>query len=676
MKPLSFLTFNDRQNWLSTTKLKRPNFAPMFAVNNLSVHFTGTYVFDDVSFLINERDRIGLVGRNGAGKTTLMRIIVKQVEPEKGVVVIPNGKTTGYLPQELITGSQVSVFTETLTAFREALELEEKIGKYTEELSHRTDYESASYTNLISWLHEANDRFHLIGGQTREADAEKVLLGLGFKKEDFEHPLREFSSGWQMRVELAKILLQKPDLLLLDEPTNHLDIESIQWLEDFLKDYPGAVILVSHDRAFLDAVTNRTIEISLGKIYDFTASYSGYVEMRRQQRELQIAAMNNQQREIAQIERFIERFRYKNTKARQVQSRLKMLEKIELVEIEDTDNSAIRLRFPPAPRSGKVVVEAAGLNKSYGDKEVLINLNFAILRNDFVAFVGRNGEGKTTLSKIIAGVLDHTGKLDNGYNTYIGYYAQNQAELLNGEKTVFQTIDDVATGDMRPKVRGLLGSFLFGSDDIDKKVKVLSGGEKARLALARLLLHPVNLLILDEPTNHLDMVSKDILKTALMQFTGTLIIVSHDRDFLQGLTNKVFEFKNRSIREYSGDVYDFLQARKLESLRALEQAGNADKLQGSRNLSSDSKLQWEERKNREKMLRKLRNQIEKSETDIAVMESELSKMDEMLADPLRYKEVLNNAETYRQYNELKANIEKEMIRWETLHEEYERETAD
>lgn len=647
----------------------------MFAVNNLSVHFTGTYVFDDVSFLINERDRIGLVGRNGAGKTTLMRIMVKQMEPEKGVVVIPNGKTTGYLPQELITGSQVSVFTETLTAFREALELEEKIVKFTEELSQRTDYESAYYTNLISRLHDANDRFHMIGGQSREADAEKVLLGLGFKKEDFERPLREFSSGWQMRVELAKILLRKPDLLLLDEPTNHLDIESIQWLEDFLKDYPGAVVLVSHDRAFLDAVTNRTIEISLGKIYDFTASYSGYVEMRQQQRELQIAAMNNQQREIAQIERFIERFRYKNTKARQVQSRVKMLEKIELVEIEETDNSAIRLRFPPAPRSGKVVVEALGLHKSYGSKEVLTNLNFAVLRNDFVAFVGRNGEGKTTLSKIIAGVLDHTGKLNIGYNTFIGYYAQNQAELLDGEKTVFQTIDDVATGDMRPKVRGLLGSFLFGSDDIDKKVKVLSGGEKARLALARLLLHPVNLLILDEPTNHLDMVSKDILKNALMQYTGTLIIVSHDRDFLQGLTNKVFEFKNRNVREYPGDVYDFLQARKLESLKALEQVGNADKLQGSKNQTSDSKLQWEERRNREKVLRKLRFQIEKSEADIAGMESELVKMDEMLADPLRYKEVLNNVETYRQYNELKANIEKEMIRWEELHREYEREAA-
>ena len=645
----------------------------MFAVNNLSVHFTGTYVFNDVSFLINEKDRIGLVGRNGAGKTTLMRVVVKEMEPEKGAVVIPNGKTTGYLPQELETGSQAGVFDEALTAFKEALDLETRIHQLTEEISKREDYNSKSYHNLIVGLNEANDRYHLIGGQTREADTEKVLLGLGFKPEDFKRPLKEFSSGWQMRVELAKILLQKPDLLLLDEPTNHLDIESIQWLESFLRDYHGAVILVSHDRAFLDAVTNRTIEISLGKIYDFTTSYSGYVELRQQQRELQIAALNNQQRHVAQIERFIERFRYKNTKARQVQSRVKMLEKMEMIELEETDNSAIRLRFPPAPRSGKVVVEATELNKSYGDREILKNLNFAILRNDFVAFVGRNGEGKTTLSKIIAGVLDHTGKLEIGYNSHIGYYAQNQTELLDGEKTVFQTIDDVAVGDMRPKVRGLLGSFLFSNDDIDKKVKVLSGGEKARLAIALLLLKPVNLLVLDEPTNHLDMVSKDILKSALMQYTGTLIIVSHDRDFLQGLTNKVFEFKNRGIREYLGDVYDFLQARKLESLKALEQANNLNRSQGSKNQVSDSKLQWEERKNREKMLRKLRSQVEKSEADIAQMEQEISRFDEMLADPVRYKEVLNDAETYKRYNLLKANLEKEMERWEELQMELEKQ---
>lgn len=645
----------------------------MYSVSNLSVHFTGTNVFDDVSFLINERDRIGLVGRNGAGKTTLMRIIVKELEPEKGTVVIPNGRTTGYLAQELETTSQVTVFAEALTSFEEAIELETKIQRFTDEVTHRTDFESQSYATLINRLNDANDRFHLIGGQNREAETEKVLLGLGFKKEDFIRPLQEFSSGWQMRVELAKILLKKPDLLLLDEPTNHLDIESIQWLEEFLKEYPGALIMVSHDRAFLDAVTNRTVEISLGKIYDFSASYSGYVVMRQQQRELQIAAMNNQQRQIAQIERFIERFRYKNTKSRQVQSRVKMLEKMDIVEVEETDNSAIRLRFPQAPRSGKVVVEAIDLYKSYGAKEVLKNLSFAILRNDFVAFVGRNGEGKTTLSKIINGLLDHTGQLTLGYNTHIGYYAQNQTELLDGEKTVFQTIDDVAVGDMRPKVRGLLGSFLFGTDDIDKKVKVLSGGEKARLSIARLLLKPVNLLILDEPTNHLDMVSKDILKSALMQYTGTLIIVSHDRDFLQGLTNKVFEFKNQGIREYLGDVYDFLQARKLESLKELEQANFLNRSQSSKTQATHSKLQWEERKTREKQLRKLRTQIEKSETEISKMEKEITEFDAMLADPALYREVLNNAESYKRYNALKGSLEKEMQRWEELHTELDNE---
>jgi len=647
----------------------------MYSVSNLSVHFTGTNVFDDVSFLINEKDRIGLVGRNGAGKTTLMRIIVGLMEPEKGSVVIPNGKTTGYLPQELETGSNETVFAEALKAFEEAQHLEAKIHAITEELGHRTDYESRSYHDLINSLNDASERFHLIGGQTREANAEKVLIGLGFKSADFNRPLMEFSSGWQMRVELAKILLKKPDLLLLDEPTNHLDIESIQWLEEFLKDYFGAVILVSHDRAFLDAVTNRTIEISLGKIYDFPTSYSGYVEMRQQQRELQIAAMNNQQRQIAQIERFIERFRYKNTKARQVQSRIKMLGKMDIVEVEETDNSAIRLRFPGAPRSGKVVVEAHNLCKSYGSHEVLKNLNFAILRNDFVAFVGRNGEGKTTLSKIVTGVLDHTGKLNIGYNTHIGYYAQNQTELLDGEKTVFQTIDEVAVGDMRPKVRGLLGSFLFSNDDIDKKVKVLSGGEKARLAIARLLLKPVNLLVLDEPTNHLDMVSKDILKSALMQYSGTLIVVSHDRDFLQGLTNKVFEFKNKGLREHIGDVYDFLQVRKLESLKALEIANNLNRSQASKNQDSESKLQWEERKNRGKQLRKLRTLIEKSETEISTLEKQVAEFDEMLTDPLRYKEVLNNSDTYQRYNQLKANLDREIERWEELQLKLEQEKA-
>ncbi|MDP2423792.1 MAG: ABC-F family ATP-binding cassette domain-containing protein [Bacteroidales bacterium] len=638
----------------------------MYSVNNLSVHFTGTYIFDDVSFLVNSRDRIGLVGRNGAGKTSLLRIMARLLEPKKGVVVIPQGHTVGYLAQELETQSTTTVLAEAMKAFHEAITLEQRLHRLGHEMATRTDYETADYMKLITRLNEANDRFHLVGGQTREADTEKVLLGLGFKREDFHRPMKEFSSGWQMRVELAKILLQRPNLLLLDEPTNHLDIESIQWLEEFLEDYPGALILVSHDRAFLDNITTRTIEISLGRIYDFASSYSGYVQMREEQLQQQAAAYSNQQRQITQVERFIERFRYKSTKARQVQSRIRLIEKMEKVEIEDTDKSSIRVKFPPAPRSGKVVVEGHAMSKSYGKHLVLKNLDFAILRNDAVAFVGRNGEGKTTLSKIIVGELEYQGEVKAGHNTHIGYFPQNQAELMDGEKTVFQTIDDAATGAMRTQVRNLLGSFLFGSDDVDKKVKVLSGGEKARLALARLLLKPVNLLVLDEPTNHLDMLSKDILKNALLQYTGTMIIVSHDRDFLQGLTNKVIEFKNQGIREYLGDVYDFLQARKLESLNALEQASSTPKTKEPERQTSDSKLQWEDRKIREKQLRKMRNQIEKTEEQISILEKEIAGMDAMLADPQRYLEVLNDAKSYKHYNNLKSQLEKEMRCWEEL----------
>ncbi len=646
----------------------------MYSVNNLSVHFTGTYIFDDISFLVNGRDRIGLVGRNGAGKTSLMRIMARQLEPEKGIVVIPQGHTVGYLPQELETLSTITVLEEAMKAFHEAITLEHRIHRLSHEMATRTDYESDSYLKLITRLNEANDRFHIIGGQTRQADTEKVLLGLGFRREDFQRPMKEFSSGWQMRVELTKILLQRPNLLLLDEPTNHLDIEAIQWLEEFLKDYPGALILVSHDRAFLDNVTTRTIEISLGRIYDFAAPYSGYVQMREEQLEQQVAAYSNQQRQITQIERFIERFRYKSTKARQVQSRIRMIEKMEKVEIEDTDKSSIRVKFPPAPRSGKVVVEGHVISKAYGKNLVLKNIDFAILRNDAVAFVGRNGEGKTTLSKIIVGEIDYQGELTTGHNTHIGYYPQNQAELLDGEKTVFETIDDAATGAMRSQVRNLLGSFLFGTDDIDKKVKVLSGGEKARLALARLLLNPVNLLVLDEPTNHLDMLSKDILKNALLQYTGTLILVSHDRDFLQGLTNKVIEFKNQGIKEYLGDVYDFLQTRRIESLKALERDLSSANSTNSEKQSSDTKLLWEERKLREKQLRKVRSQIEKAEENIAILEKEIAAMDAMLADPQKYKEVLNDHQSYKHYNDLKAELGREMQRWEKLHEELELES--
>jgi len=469
----------------------------MISISNLSIHFSGDYLFKDVSFIVNDKDRIGLVGKNGAGKTTLLRILCGLQEAESVAIAVTSDLKVGYLPQEKKIDSIKTVFDEALSAFTEAVNLEEKIKKTSAEIAHRTDYESGEYYKLINKLTEYNERFQIIGGQTMQADTEKVLMGLGFSVDDFRRTLTTFSGGWQMRVEIAKLLLQNHDVLLLDEPTNHLDIDSIQWLEDYLINYRGAVVIVSHDRAFLDNITKRTIEISLGKIYDYKACYSDYIIMREERREQEISAYNNQQRQIAAIELFVERFRYKATKARQVQSRLKMLDKIDKIEVEDIDDSSIHFRFPPAPSSGKVVIETMDLSKSYGNKLVLQSLNFAILKGDRVAFVGKNGEGKTTLSKIIVGELDHTGEIKLGHNVKIGYYAQNQADLLDGEKTVFQTIDDVATGDNRTRVRTILGCFLFSGDTIEKKVKVLSGGEKSRLALAKMLLTPVNLLILD-----------------------------------------------------------------------------------------------------------------------------------------------------------------------------------
>ena len=576
----------------------------MISVNNLSIHFTGTDLFSNASFLINDRDRIGLVGKNGSGKTTLMNIIAGYIVPQEGDVVIPSNTSIGFLQQEMETRSLKTIFEEALTAFSETLKLEEKIHHLTKEIAERTDYESKEYHRLIHQLTEANERFQIVGGQSMEGETEKVLTGLGFKRTDFQRPMAEFSSGWQMRVELAKILLQKPDVILLDEPTNHLDIESIQWLEDFLINYYGAVVLVSHDRAFLDNVTKRTIEISLGQIYDYKAGYSEYVKMREERLEQQVSAYNNQQKQINQIERFIERFRYKSTKAKQVQSRIKMLEKIDEISFDEIDNSAIHFRFPPAPRSGKVVLEAHNLGKNYGDLQVLHKLNFAVINGDRIAFVGRNGEGKTTLSRIIVNELEFSGTLKYGHNVQIGYFAQNQGDYLDPEKTVFETIDDIAVGDIRKRVRTILGSFLFSGETIDKKVKVLSGGEKSRLSLAKLLLTPSNLLILDEPTNHLDMQSKDILKNALIQFDGTLIIVSHDRDFLQGLTNKVFEFRDQKIKEHLGDIYDFLEYRKVENLKQLEIARKEDK--GKEINLSENKLNREKKKQLEKDLRKIK----------------------------------------------------------------------
>ncbi len=639
----------------------------MVAVNNISISFGGELLFDSITFNVNPRDRIGLVGRNGAGKTTLMKVISGQLSPDSGTITGPSDMTIAYLPQEMKLSSHKPLFEEALLAFEEIAALEKSIHRFTNELTERTDYNSEAYLKIITRLNDLNDRFALLGGHAIEEDTTRVLKGLGFVEEDFNRTMNEFSGGWQMRVELAKILLKKPSVLLLDEPTNHLDIESIQWLEGFLQDYPGAVILVSHDRALLDHVTNRTIEISLGKAYDYRYAYSDYVVKRQEERETQMAAFQNQQAQIAQIERFIERFRYKETKARQVQSRIKLLEKMDVIEVEQTDSSAMHFQFPPAPHSGKVIVEAHDLAKSYGSKRVLNPIDFSIIKNDFVAFVGKNGMGKTTLSRIIIGELDYTGEIKLGHQVKIGYYAQNQAEMLDPDKTVFETIDDVAVGDIRPKIRNILGSFLFGGDTIEKKVKVLSGGEKSRLAIAKLLLTPVNLLVLDEPTNHLDMVSKDILKNALLRFDGTLIVVSHDRDFLQGLTNKVIEFRNHGIREYLGDVYDFIEARKIENLRELERAAkSATGMQKTQNVSSQ-KQQYEKKKVAEKELRKVFNQLKSCEQEIESLEQELATMDSMLADPGNFKEQLAQDDFFPRYSRKKKKLEEAMDKWEEVH---------
>ncbi|MCX6252178.1 MAG: ABC-F family ATP-binding cassette domain-containing protein [Bacteroidetes bacterium] len=644
----------------------------MISINNISVQFGGVPLFDHVSFIINDKDRIGLVGKNGAGKSTLLKIIDGIQRPDEGEVVVPSGSTIGYLPQEMNTDSTRSVMEETMTAFKEILSLQEKIIHLEEEIKSRTDYESASYHDLMKHHTEAYDRFLLLEGQSIHINSEKVLTGLGFTVEEFSRPMNEFSSGWQMRVEIAKILLRQPDVVLLDEPTNHLDIESIQWLEEFLTDYRGAVILVSHDRAFLDNVTKRTVDISLGKLYDYRANYSGYVTLREERLESQIATYNNQQRQIRQIERFVERFRYKSTKAKQVQSRIKMLEKIEEVELDLMDESSIHFRFPPAPHSGKIILEGKHLSKQYPQKKVLNDLNFSIIKNDKIAFVGKNGEGKTTLAKIIARILEFDGDLKYGHNVVIGYYAQDQSDHLDPDKTVFKTIDDIATGDIRPRIRTILGGFLFSGDTIEKKVKVLSGGEKSRLALARLLLTPSNLLILDEPTNHLDMHSKDILKMALLQYTGTLIIVSHDRDFLQGLTNRIFEFREGTMREYLGDIYDFLEVRRLRTLSQLEadQKKN-DRQNKTEEVVSTNKLSWEKRKNFDKDLRKIKNQVSKCEEEIEKLERAMKLHEDVLGDPQKHWEVMKSGKVYEEYEQLKKQHTIEMKRWEELHNELE-----
>lgn len=544
----------------------------MISVDGLTVKFGGTTLFQDISFVINEKDRIALMGKNGAGKSTLLKILAGVRQPTRGSISAPKDSVIAYLPQHLMTENSRSVFEETSQAFAHLFEMEERINRMNEELATRTDYESESYYTLIEEVASLSEKFYAIDMTHYEEDVEKILLGLGFSRDDFNRPTSDFSGGWRMRIELAKLLLQQPDVLLLDEPTNHLDIESIQWLEDFLINSSKAVIVISHDRAFVDHITTRTIEVTMGRIYDYKVNYSQYLQLRKERREQQQRAYDDQQKMIAETKEFIERFKGTYSKTLQVQSRVKMLEKLELIEVDEEDTSALRLRFPPSPRSGNYPVIAEGVGKSYGDHTVFRNATFTIERGEKVAFVGKNGEGKSTLVKCIMGEIDFEGSLTLGHNVQIGYFAQNQASLLDENLTVFQTIDDVAKGDIRTKIRDILGAFMFGGEESTKKVKVLSGGERTRLAMIKLLLEPVNLLILDEPTNHLDLKTKDILKEALKAFDGTLIVVSHDRDFLDGLVHKVYEFGNQRVTEHLETIYGFLEKKKLDNLRELERS--------------------------------------------------------------------------------------------------------
>lgn len=638
----------------------------MISVNNVSVHFGNFELFNGISFLITQRDRIGLVGKNGAGKSTLLKVLLGQVQPDGGEIAYHAELKFGYLPQQMVHKNDKTVFDEALSAFAEVLKLEKTIREINKSLSERTDYHSIEYLELIHALSETNDRYQIIGGSSIHADLEQTLIGLGFKTEDFSRSTREFSGGWRMRIELAKLLLSKPDILLLDEPTNHLDIESIQWLEEFLKGFSGAVVLISHDRAFLNNVTLRTVEISLGKIYDYRVPYSEYLQLRKERKEQQLAAWRNQQKLIEDTEQFIERFRYKATKAVQVQSRIKQLDKIERIEVDEDDTSSIHIRFADAPRSGTIAVEAIDLTKKFGSNTILEKINLVVERGEKIAFVGKNGEGKTTLSRNIVGELDHEGILKKGHNVKIGYFAQNQDELLDENKTVFQTIDEIAVGDIRTRIRNILGTFLFSGDTIEKKVKVLSGGERSRLAIAKLLLEPYNLLVLDEPTNHLDMRSKDILKQALLNYNGTLILVSHDREFLDGLVNKVFEFRGKKIRQHIGGIYDFLNKKKMESLKELEireKKPAKEKIQ----RSGENKNNYELKKDFDRQVRKAKNQVTQVEKEISEIEKELENINLLLNNQNKN----HDTEIYARFNSLTQTLERKLYEWEILNNELE-----
>ena len=640
----------------------------MISIEGLSVAFGGNTLFDNITYVINKKDRIALVGKNGAGKSTMLKIIAGLQAPTSGNVNMPKDLTVGYLPQQMNLSDTRTVMEEAEQAFSHIFELQSRIERMNTELSERTDYESEYYQELIERVSNANEQLALIGASNYQAEIEKTLIGLGFTREDFGRDTSEFSGGWRMRIELAKLLLQRPDVLLLDEPTNHLDIESIQWLESFLSTRANAVVLVSHDRAFIDNVTTRTIEISLGRIYDYQVNYSRYVVLRQERLEQQMRAYENQQKQIQDTEAFIERFRYKATKSVQVQSRIKQLAKLERVEVDEVDTSRLNLKFPPAPRSGDYPIIAEGVGKNYSSQVVFSNATFTIKRGEKVAFVGKNGEGKSTLVKCIMGEIPYTGTLKIGHNVKIGYFAQNQASLLDESITVFDTIDRVAVGDIRTKIRDILGAFMFGGEASDKKVKVLSGGEKTRLAMIRLLLEPVNLLILDEPTNHLDMRTKDVLKQAIRDFNGTVILVSHDREFLDGLVSKVYEFGGGQVREHLGGIYDFLESRKLDSLRELEQRATVSKTEKDGNISKDSaspaqsedsKLSYGEQKEFARRLRKAEKVVADIESEIAGLEKRIAEVEEKLATP----DGAADTSLYELHGQLKKQLDDVMWKW-------------
>lgn len=641
----------------------------MISVNNIGVEFGVKPLFSNVSFVVNDNDRIALVGKNGAGKSTLLKILYRLQSPTSGNVSVSSDTTIGYLPQVMNLKDDTTVREEASKAFAGISSLKAELDRLNAELAQREDYESESYLDLVERFTATHDKLQILGADNCEANLERTLSGLGFKRTDFDRPTKEFSGGWRMRIELAKILLQKPDVLLLDEPTNHLDIESIQWLEQFLSQSAKSVVLVSHDRAFLNNVTNRTLEISCGKIADYKVKYDQYVELRKERREQQIRAYENQQKEIADIKDFIERFRYKPTKAVQVQSRIKQLEKIVPIEIDEVDNSSMHLKFPPCMRSGDYPVICEDVRKDYGDHMVFGNVNLTVKRGEKVAFVGRNGEGKSTLVKCILNEIPYTGTLKIGHNVQIGYFAQNQAQMLDNCLTVFDTIDSVARGDVRLRINDILGAFMFGGEASEKKVSVLSGGEKSRLAMIRLLLEPVNLLILDEPTNHLDMRSKDVLKEAIKAFDGTAIVVSHDREFLDGLVTKVYEFGNGKVIEHIGGIYDFLQKHHTDSIDAATNNNPSPAASDAKAASepSQGKQNYLEHKELQKKLNKMKKAVDKAESQIGELEKRLGELDELLLKP----ENSSNMEIVEEYTSIKAKLDEEVDNWEKLSEEYE-----